>query len=84
MSAVMKPRRHPQTIRDAAIARFKEMAMPLAVSKELGLPYRSVYQWYREHIGRPIPRKAKPPREYAREMALSSDSDPGDQQEDGC
>ena len=84
MSAVMKPRRHPQTIRDAAIARFKEMAMPLAVSKELGIAYPTCYVWWRRFNNRPIPRKAKPPREYARECALSSDADDGDEHKDGC
>ena len=77
MSAVMKPRRHPQ--RDAAEKRFAEQASAMTVSAELGIPYNTVYPWWRVHHKRPIQRPAKPPREYAREMALSSDSDPGDE-----
>ena len=79
MSAVMKPRRHPQEVREAANRRFAQMAMPLAVSKELGIAYPTCYVWWRQFNNRPIPRKARPPREYAREMALSSDSDPADE-----
>lgn len=77
MSAVMKPRRHPQ--RDAAEKRFAEFASARTVSAELGISYNTVYPWWRDFNKRPIPRKAKPPREYAREMALSSDSDPADE-----
>lgn len=84
MSAATKPRRHPQTIRDAAWGMFKDKAMPLAVSAWLGLPYRTVWQWHREYLGKPYPRWKPKPREYARECALSSDSDPADEQQDGC
>lgn len=88
MSAVMKPRRHPQTIRDAATARFKELAMPGAVARELGIPSNTVYFWWREFMGEPVKRKAKPPREYApmyataaeaRAAVSSSDCDPADE-----
>lgn len=67
-------KRHPQSIRDAAMQRFRENALTLAVHKELGLPYRTVYQWYREYLGKPIPRWKAKAREYFRQCALSSDA----------
>ena len=54
----MKPR-HSQEVKAAANKRFAEMAMPLAVSKELKIPYMTAYFWWRKHQGKPIARKAK-------------------------
>ena len=54
----MKPR-HSQEVKAAAAKRFAEMAMPLAVSKELKIPYMTAYFWWRKAVGKPITRKAK-------------------------
>ena len=86
MSAVMKPRRHPQ--RDAAEKRFAEFASALTVSKELGIKYMTAYFWWRAFNGNPVPKRKKPPREYAsmhatsaeaRAAVSSSDADPADE-----
>lgn len=37
--------RHPNDVKSRAEARFAENAMPLAVSAELGVPYRTVWGW---------------------------------------
>ena len=38
-------KRHEAATKAAAIKRFEEQAMPLAVSAELGVPYRTVWGW---------------------------------------
>lgn len=62
--------RHSAEVREAANKRFSEMAMPLTVHKEMGIPYDTVYAWWRAHQGRPIKRKPK---------ARPDGGDPGDE-----
>lgn len=51
--------KHSQETKTTANKRFAEMAMPLTVHKELGIPYDTVYGWWRKFNNRPIPRKPK-------------------------
>lgn len=56
-TAATKRKRHPKWA--DAVARFAQMASAMTVSAELGIPYNTVYPWWREFNGRPITRKPK-------------------------
>lgn len=84
MSAVMKPgkgrhgprsipdTRHPEETKAKAVQMFMAGQRPWKIAKELGVNFYTCYAWL-----------AAARRELARRGEVSSDSDPGDQQ-DGC
>lgn len=67
-TAATKRKRHPKWA--DAVARFAQMASAMTVSAELGVPYNTVYPWWRKHQGKPITRRAK---------VAPSDADHGDE-----
>ena len=85
MNAILKPgkgrhgkrpegsiKRHPNDVRARAERRFAELAMPAAVSAELGLPYMTIWKWRKAWLDA---KHAEGTRAAARAAVSDSDAD---------